>query len=59
MATNTPQTPNNLSSNKGYGKKMPIWLWIVIYVVIAAVLYSVIYYVFMRDNGDTTGGSGY
>jgi predicted lipoprotein with Yx(FWY)xxD motif len=35
---------------KFYGKR-PLWQWIVIYLVIAAVVYGVIYYIFWGRNG--------
>jgi len=36
--TQTPQP-----SNKGYGKR-PVWQWVLIYLVIAIVVYGVIYW---------------
>ncbi|MEK7594221.1 MAG: hypothetical protein AAB436_01110 [Patescibacteria group bacterium] len=39
--------------SKGYGKR-PVWQWVVIYLVVAVVVYGLIYYFFMRDSG----GSG-
>lgn len=38
---------------KNYGKR-PLWQWIVIYVVIAIVVYGLIYYMFIRDSGGTS-----
>lgn len=40
---------------KGYGKR-PVWQWVLIYVVVAVVVYGLIYLLFMRDSGGTTGG---
>jgi plastocyanin len=37
----------------GYGKR-PLWQWILIYVVIAAVLYGAIYYFFLRGHYSTS-----
>jgi len=44
---------------KGYGKR-PVWQWILLYVVVAIVVYGLIYLVFIH-KGSTTGGtsSGY
>lgn len=36
--------------NKSYGYKRPLWQWIVIYVVIAAILYGTVYYLFLRNR---------
>lgn len=41
-------------SNKGYGKR-PLWQWIVIYVIIGAVVYGLIYLIFFRHGGGTGG----
>lgn len=35
---------------KSYGKR-PLWQWVVIYAVVGAVVYGLIYYVFMREGG--------
>jgi hypothetical protein len=49
-----PEQPQNDSQpTKGYGKR-PTWQWIVIYLVVAAIVYGLVYYFFIRD----TGGSG-
>lgn len=47
-----PQKPS-----KGYGKR-PVWQWVVIYLVIAIVVYGIIYLVFIHKSG-STGTSGY
>ncbi|MEK7599535.1 MAG: hypothetical protein AAB462_00670 [Patescibacteria group bacterium] len=44
--------------SKGYGKR-PVWQWIAIYVVVAIVVYGLLYYFVMRDSGDSTGGGIY
>lgn len=41
---NSPQKPT-----KGYGKR-PLWQWAVIYIIAAAVVYGLIYYLFMRGG---------
>ena len=38
---------------KGYGKR-PIWQWAVIYVVVATIVYGLVYYFFMRDSGGSS-----
>lgn len=46
----SPQPPK-----KGYGKR-PLWQWIVLYVIIAIVVYGLIYYFFIHKK--STGNSG-
>jgi flagellar basal body-associated protein FliL len=46
-----PQKPS-----KGYGKR-PVWQWILIYVIIAIVVYGLIYFFFIRDTGSSGGGT--
>ena len=41
---------------KSYGRR-PIWQWVLIYVVLAIIVYGLVYYFFIKDNGDSTGGS--
>lgn len=48
MDPDTQQTPKQ--PTKGYGKR-PVWQWVVIYLVVAAIVYSLVYYMFMRDSG--------
>jgi flagellar basal body-associated protein FliL len=48
MEPNDSQSPQKPA--KGYGKR-PVWQWIVIYVVIAAVVYGLVYYLFIRHKG--------
>ncbi|HVI60665.1 MAG TPA: hypothetical protein VM535_00750 [Candidatus Saccharimonadales bacterium] len=43
-----PQKPS-----KGYGKR-PVWQWVLIYVIIAAIVYGLIYFLFIRDSGGTS-----
>ncbi len=38
------------SENKGYGKK-PFWMWIIIYLIAAVVLYGAFYYLFLGKKG--------
>jgi len=51
QSTNQP-TP---VPQKGYGKR-PLWQWIVLYIVIAAVLYTAVYLLFF--SGHSAGGVG-
>ena len=41
---------------KGYGKR-PVWQWVVIYLVVAIVVYGLIYVLFIHKGGSS--GSGY
>lgn len=40
-----PQKPQ-----KSYGKR-PVWQWVVIYLVVAAIVYFLIYWLFIRSSG--------
>ncbi len=45
------------SPKKGYGKR-PLWQWILLYVIIAAVVYGAVYYfVFAKKGGYDTGST--
>jgi hypothetical protein len=46
------QTPQ-----KGYGKR-PVWQWVLIYLVVAIVVYGLIYLIFIHKGG-SGGGGGY
>lgn len=37
---------------ESYGKK-PLWLWILIYVILAAIIYAAVYYFFFAKSGST------
>lgn len=43
----TPPQPT-----KGYGKR-PVWQWVLIYVVVAAIVYGLVYYFFMRGGNNS------
>jgi len=43
----------------GYGQKGGWKKWLLIYIVIAVVVYGIIYYFFMRDTGTGTPIIGY
>lgn len=38
-----------------YGKR-PLWQWIVIYLIVAAVVYALIYFIWIHKSGATTSG---
>lgn len=42
---------------KGYGKR-PLWQWIVIYLIIAAIVYGLIYYFVLSKKSGGYSGSG-
>lgn len=46
----SPQKPP-----KRYGKR-PVWFWVVVYVIIAIIVYGLIYLIFFR-GGDGGGGT--
>ncbi|HSX43913.1 MAG TPA: hypothetical protein VLE69_01265 [Candidatus Saccharimonadales bacterium] len=48
------EEPKNGQPTKsgGYGKR-PMWQWVLIYVIVGAIVYFLIYYLFFRGN---TGG---
>jgi len=52
----TPQQAPN-TPGKGYGKR-PLWQWVLLYIVIAIVVYGLVYLLFFNDSG-TGGGLNY
>lgn len=44
--------------SKGYGKR-PVWQWVLIYLVAAAIVYAIIYLIFFRKSGSSGGGYSY
>jgi len=52
------QSPQAMSGG-GYGRKGGWKKWLLIYVVIAVVVYGIIYFFFMRDAGTGTPTIGY
>lgn len=46
-ADQQPQAP------KGYGKR-PLWQWVVIYLIVGAIVYGLVYYLFF-NNGSSSG----
>ena len=43
-------------STKGYGKR-PLWQWILLYVVIGAIVYFLIYWLFIRHGSTSSTGT--
>lgn len=57
MDTNQPSSPSPQSPQKsprGYGKR-PLWFWIVVYLIIGAIVYGLIYYFFFMRSGTGYG----
>ncbi len=48
-------SPADPKAAKGYGKR-PMWQWVVIYLVVAVVVYGIIYFVWIRKSGTTSSG---
>jgi len=44
------------SPKKGYAKR-PMWQWVALYLVIGAVVYAIVWYLFIK--GDSASGLGY
>jgi flagellar basal body-associated protein FliL len=62
FAMDDKDTKNTPASKNKYGKR-PIWQWVLLYIVVAIVVYGLVYYFFMNkndssDNGKDSGGSG-
>jgi len=58
MADQKPVQPNKQSTpsaKSGYGKR-PIWQWVALYVIVAAIVYFAVYLIFFHHTG--TSGSG-
>lgn len=51
-----PEEKTKPPAKKAYGKR-PMWQWVVIYLIVAAIVYFVIYYLFIRDTSGTGGGA--
>lgn len=47
--------PQDNKPTKGYGKR-PMWQWVIIYVIVAAVVYTLIYFIFIHKSGSSSGG---
>lgn len=51
-----PTKQSSQKPDKGYGKR-PVWQWVVIYLVIAIVVYGIIYLLFIHKSGGSGGNS--
>ena len=52
MSDEEPKTPQK---KKGYGKR-PVWQYVLLYVVVAIIVYGLIYLIFIHKGN--SGGSG-
>lgn len=52
------QQPKQPAKSKSYGKR-PVWQWVLIYVIIAIIVYGLIYLLFIHKGGSSGGGGGY
>jgi hypothetical protein len=43
------------SPKKGYGKR-PLWQWILLYVIVAGIIYALIYFLFFHNGGSSSSG---
>lgn len=55
MADDNQQKPEQKLA-KGYGKR-PVWQWVVIYLVVAVVLYGLVYLLFFNNGDNSSGGN--
>ena len=53
MVPEESKSPQKKTS--GYGKR-PVWQWAVIYLVVAAIVYWLIWYFLIRKTGGSVGG---
>lgn len=56
VSMNDQGTKPEQKPTKGYGKR-PIWQWVVLYFIIAVIVYGLIYVIFFRSGGG--GGFSY
>ena len=49
------EQPKEQKPSKGYGKR-PLWQWVLLYVIIAIVVYGLVYVLFIHKSGS---GSSY
>ncbi|HSX17919.1 MAG TPA: hypothetical protein VLE51_01005 [Candidatus Saccharimonadales bacterium] len=50
--------PEDSKPTKSYGKR-PMRQWVVIYVIVAVVVYAIIYFAFIHKSGTSGTSSGY
>ena len=55
QANQQPQPTQQLPQKKGYGKR-PLWQWILLYVVLAGIIYAVIYFLFLSGGAPSLPG---
>lgn len=53
-----PETPVKQGTTKGYGKR-PAWQWVVIYLIIAVIVYGLVYLIFFHKGGSTGRSGGF
>lgn len=53
-----PDDSEQQKPKKSYGKR-PVWQWILLYVVIAVIVYSLIYLIFIHKSGSSSSGGYY
>ena len=58
MAEEQPTPVDEQKPTKGYGKR-PMWQWVVLYLVVAIVVYGLVYLLFFHHHSTGGGGSGY
>lgn len=52
------ETTPEIKPAKSYSKR-PLWQWVLLYVVLAIIVYGAIYLLFIRQSGGSTGTFGY
>ncbi|HUA13141.1 MAG TPA: hypothetical protein VL989_01430 [Candidatus Sulfotelmatobacter sp.] len=56
MEPNKSNESNTPKKSGGYGKR-PVWQWVLLYVVVAIVVYGIIYLIFIHKSGSSSGSS--
>ena len=51
-----PQKQSSQKPSKGYGKR-PVWQWVLIYVIVAIVVYGLVYFLFIHKSGGSSGST--
>ncbi len=52
----SPQAPQSPPPQYGYGKR-PWWQWLIIYIIVGAIAYGLVYYFFIANNGTSNYSS--